>query len=99
MTLMWLFPVDRLPYALNTHLPVDIMVSGAREVHEDFNAIGSCAKKEYTYVIYNNNGGEGQARAQGFDCNLDAYVKSQPELEGTSGDGVVSLPGRVVGGT
>ena len=36
----------------------------------------------YTYVIYNNNGGEGQARAQGFDCNLEAFVKSQPELEG-----------------
>lgn len=36
----------------------------------------------YTYVIYNNNGGEGQARAQGFDCNLEAYVKSQPELDG-----------------
>ena len=36
----------------------------------------------YTYVIYNNNGGEGQARAQGYDCNLNAFVKSQPELEG-----------------
>ena len=24
------------------------------EVHEDFNAIGSCVKKEYTYLIYNS---------------------------------------------
>lgn len=47
-------PVDRLPYALNTHLPPDIVVTGAREVSEDFNAVGSCVKKEYTYMIYNS---------------------------------------------
>ncbi len=47
-------PVERLPYALNTHLPVDIVVTKAFDVHEDFNAIGSCAKKEYTYLIYNS---------------------------------------------
>lgn len=47
-------PADRLPYALNTHLPEDIVVTGAMDVHEDFNAIGSCVKKEYTYLIYNS---------------------------------------------
>jgi len=47
-------PVDRLPYALNTHLPQDIVVTKAMEVHDGFNAIGSCAKKEYTYLIYNS---------------------------------------------
>lgn len=47
-------PVDRLPYALNTHLPADIVVTKAFEVGADFNAIGSCAKKEYTYVLYNS---------------------------------------------
>lgn len=47
-------PVDRLPYALNTHLPQDIVVTKAFEVHENFNAIGSCARKEYTYLIYNS---------------------------------------------
>ena len=26
----------------------------AFDVHEDFNAIGSCARKEYTYIIYNS---------------------------------------------
>ena len=46
-------PVERLPYALNTHLPVDIVVSRAVEVTDRFNAIGSCVKKEYTYLIYN----------------------------------------------
>ena len=47
-------PVDRLPYALNTHLPEDIVVFNAMEVHDGFNAIGSCVKKEYTYQIYNS---------------------------------------------
>lgn len=47
-------PCERLPYALNTHLPPDIVVTGAREVSEGFNAIGSCVRKEYTYLIYNS---------------------------------------------
>ncbi len=47
-------PVERLPYALNTHLPMDIVVTKAFEVHEGFNAIGSCARKEYTYILYNS---------------------------------------------
>ena len=47
-------PVDRVAYALNTHLPADIVVTGAREVPLGFNAIGSCVKKEYTYLIYNS---------------------------------------------
>ena len=37
-----------------THLPVDIVVTKAFDVHEEFNAIGSCARKEYTYIIYNS---------------------------------------------
>lgn len=47
-------PVERLPYALNTHLAGDIVVSKAFDVHENFNAIGSCVRKEYTYLIYNS---------------------------------------------
>ena len=43
-------PVERLPYALNTHLPGDIVVTDAFEVAEEFNAIGSCVKKENTPV-------------------------------------------------
>ena len=47
-------PVERLPFAINTHTPEDIVVREALEVAEDFNAIGSCVKKEYTYLIYNS---------------------------------------------
>ncbi len=47
-------PIDRLPFAVNTHTPEDIVVKEAYDVPEDFNAIGSCLKKEYTYRIYNS---------------------------------------------
>jgi len=47
-------PCDRLPLAANTHLPEDIVVREAYEAAEDFNAIGSCLRKEYTYLIYNS---------------------------------------------
>ena len=47
-------PVERFPYAINTHTPEDIAVKEAYEVAEDFNAIGTCIKKEYTYRIYNS---------------------------------------------
>lgn len=47
-------PCDRLPLAVNSRLPGDIVVTRAVEVPETFNAIGSCLKKEYTYRIYNS---------------------------------------------
>ena len=47
-------PLDRLPFAVNTHVPEDIAVKAAFQVADDFNAIGSCLKKEYTYRIYNS---------------------------------------------
>ena len=47
-------PLDRLPLAINTHTPEDVVVREAVEVAEDFNAIGSCLKKEYTYRIFNS---------------------------------------------
>jgi len=47
-------PCDRLPLAVNSRLPGDIVVMKATEVDPAFNAIGSCLKKEYTYRIYNS---------------------------------------------
>ncbi len=47
-------PTDRVPLALNTHLPMDIAVLDAVDVEEDFNAIGSCIQKEYVYTILNS---------------------------------------------
>ena len=47
-------PTDRIPLAVNTRLPDDIVAVKATEVPEHFNAIGSCLRKEYTYRIYNS---------------------------------------------
>ena len=47
-------PVARLPLAVNSRLPDDIAVVDAVEVLDDFNAIGSCEKKEYVYKILNS---------------------------------------------
>lgn len=47
-------PVDRMPLAVNSRLPDDIAVVDAVEVPDDFNAIGSCVKKEYVYKMLNS---------------------------------------------
>ncbi len=44
-------PLERLPYAINTRLPLDISVSRAVEVPYDFHATFSNIEKEYTYLI------------------------------------------------
>ena len=46
-------PAERIPLALNTVLPSDIAVMAAVDAPPDFNAILSCEKKEYTYIIHN----------------------------------------------
>jgi len=47
-------PIDRFPLAVNSLLPGDIAVQSALEVPDDFDAILSCTKKEYTYRIFNS---------------------------------------------
>lgn len=47
-------PIDRIPLAVNSRLPGDIAVTDASEAPEEFNAIGSCIKKEYVYRIQNS---------------------------------------------
>ncbi|MDR2615544.1 MAG: tRNA pseudouridine(38-40) synthase TruA [Oscillospiraceae bacterium] len=46
-------PAERLPRAVNTYLPPDIVVSAAAVAPEGFNAILSCEKKEYVYKVHN----------------------------------------------
>ena len=69
-------PCDRIPLAVNTRLPDDIVVVKATEVPEDFNAIGSCRKKEYTYRIYNSRLGNAfyVDRAWFYPKHLDEAV-------------------------
>lgn len=47
-------PSERLPFALNTYLPKDIVCLSAADVPQNFNAITSALGKRYTYYIYNS---------------------------------------------
>lgn len=47
-------PCEKIPLAVNSRLPQDISVIAACEAAEDFCAIRSCIKKEYTYKILNS---------------------------------------------
>lgn len=46
-------PVEKLPYAINSKLPKDIVVKGAEVVPEDFHARKWAKAKTYCYSIYN----------------------------------------------
>ena len=61
---------------VNTRLPDDIVVVRAVQVPMEFNAIGSCRKKEYTYRIYNSRLGNAfyVDRAWFYPKHLDESV-------------------------
>lgn len=69
-------PADRLPLAANTLLPEDIAIMDAMDAPDDFNAILSCQKKEYTYRIYNSRLRDPfwQSRAWFYPQILDADI-------------------------
>ena len=87
-------PCDRIPLAVNTRLPDDIVVVKATEVPQQFNAIGSCLRKEYTYRIYNSRLGNAfyVNRAWFYPRHLNEAIMQQ--AAGHSGD--PRLPGRAV---
>ena len=72
-------PCDRIPLAVNTRLPKDIVVVRATQVPPEFNAIGSCHRKEYTYRIYNSRLGNPfyVDRAWFYPKHLDEGIMQQ----------------------
>jgi len=46
-------PMNKLPFALNSYLPVDISVTEAKEVSNEFHPIFDAKAKTYIYKIYN----------------------------------------------
>lgn len=46
-------PIEKLPYAINSQLPRDIVVKSAEKMPETFHAQKSAIAKIYTYKIYN----------------------------------------------
>ncbi|MGC8684266.1 MAG: tRNA pseudouridine(38-40) synthase TruA [bacterium] len=47
-------PTDKLPFAINAHLPEDIAIKSAEEVSLGFNARKDAKAREYMYVINNH---------------------------------------------
>ncbi len=47
-------PTDRIPIAINTILPPEIVIKSAEEINMDFHARYSARQKRYKYKIYNN---------------------------------------------
>lgn len=48
-------PIDRIPYAINAHLPHDIVIRGAKWVSDDFHPRYNTNNKTYEYKIHNAN--------------------------------------------
>lgn len=48
-------PTEKIPVALNAHLPVSVAVKKAELAQPDFHARYCCKGKEYIYKIYNSN--------------------------------------------
>ena len=51
-------PCDRLPFALNTHLPEDIVCTNAQYADENFSSSYSAKGKTYRYTIDNSTFGD-----------------------------------------
>ena len=76
-------PTKKLPLALNSRLPEDIACVAATEAAEDFNAILSCVKKEYTYRIINTRIPDPfeRKRAWFYPAALDADIMKRAAAE------------------
>ena len=80
-------PADRIPCAVNSHLPSDVVVTAATDAPRDFCAIRSCLKKEYVYKILNSRMRDPFLRTRACfypaPINMDLLVRSAKAFEGT----------------
>ena len=80
-------PYDRIPLALNAHLPEDVAVTGAREVSPLFHARFDAVGKRYTYRIFNARirpclDRRNTAHVPG-KLNIDAMRQAASQMTGT----------------
>ena len=68
-------PLDKLPIAINAHLPSGVRVLSAREVEEGFNARFDAVSKTYLYKMYVS------PVASPLREGLYAFVHKAPDLE------------------
>ncbi|MBO5364401.1 MAG: tRNA pseudouridine(38-40) synthase TruA [Clostridia bacterium] len=80
-------PTERLPYALNYHLPKDISALSAWEMPEEFHARFSAKGKRYIYRIWNsglrNPFVSRYSWQMPYRLDVDAMIAAAPILEGT----------------
>lgn len=80
-------PADKVPLALNTHLPEDIICTKAEKVNDDFHARYDARGKKYRYRILNSNFNSVFVRKFVYKVHKKLELKSMIEaakiLEGT----------------
>jgi tRNA pseudouridine38-40 synthase len=80
-------PVDRIPFALNSLLPADIVVVSAEEAERDFHARFSAIHKTYEYCIDNHKMPNPFNRRYSLhvpkSLNIEAMIKAAPQMKGT----------------
>jgi len=68
-------PTDRIPYALNTVLPEDIVIKDAKEVPKDFHPRYDAREKTYRYQILNETFPIPQYR------NISTFISSKLDID------------------
>lgn len=68
-------PLDKLPIAINAHLPESVRVLSAREVPQDFNARFDVISKTYLYKMYS------APVSSPLREGLFAFVHKRPDVE------------------
>ncbi|MDF2629774.1 MAG: tRNA pseudouridine synthase [Symbiobacteriaceae bacterium] len=80
-------PIDRWPFALNQHLPEDIVVVGAEAVPDDFHARYWAVSKRYRYTIEHAPFQSPMTRLYAYhwakELNLDLMRRAAGLIEGT----------------
>jgi tRNA pseudouridine38-40 synthase len=80
-------PMQRLPRALNSLLPPDVVVRSAEEVEEKFNARKSAVSREYVYYIHRGESPPALFRRYVYhyrgDLDMDAVGKALDAIIGS----------------
>lgn len=80
-------PTNRIPFALNSYLPLDIRVIDAAEMHKKFHARYDALGKKYRYRIYNRR--FPSALYRNYSCfipaklNITKMKEASKSMEGT----------------
>lgn len=72
-----LIPTDRLPYALNSNLPMDISVKSARFVSDNFHVRHDVEWKEYEYLLLNSKIRDPFMSGLAFQCRVMSHEQIQ----------------------